>query len=98
MCDDPCCNPAIALFPGTQLNAFCLNFHGRVTQASVKNFQLVTDNLADKVYLQFGKVHVRVAHEDMATTVDTGFQGPVFHGLSVPTDTISGVCNMPVVV
>lgn len=27
-----------------------------MTQASVKNFQLVTDNLADKVYLQFGKV------------------------------------------
>lgn len=42
----------------TQLNAFCLNFHGRVTQASVKNFQLVTDDLADRVYLQFGKVCV----------------------------------------
>lgn len=24
-----------------QMQAYCLNFHGRVTQASVKNFQLV---------------------------------------------------------
>lgn len=47
------CSP---IFCAIQLNAFCLNFHGRVTQASVKNFQLVTDNLAEKVYLQFGKV------------------------------------------
>lgn len=28
------------------LNAYCLNFSGRVTQASVKNFQLVSvDNM-----------------------------------------------------
>ena len=38
------------------LNAFCLNFRGRVTQASVKNFQLVTDADKDKILLQFGKV------------------------------------------
>ncbi|KAL8171294.1 hypothetical protein V2J09_023098 [Rumex salicifolius] len=46
-----------------QLQCWCLNFHGRVTVASVKNFQLVAspenepagpEN--DKIVLQFGKV------------------------------------------
>ncbi len=39
-----------------QLNAYCLNFNGRVTEASVKNFQLVTDDNHNHVILQFGKV------------------------------------------
>ncbi|KAA8527494.1 hypothetical protein F0562_034791 [Nyssa sinensis] len=46
-----------------QLQCWCLNFHGRVTIASVKNFQLVAspeNGLAgpehEKVILQFGKV------------------------------------------
>mmetsp|Transcript_8963 Transcript_8963/g.20525 ORF Transcript_8963/g.20525 Transcript_8963/m.20525 type:complete len:486 (+) Transcript_8963:90-1547(+) len=37
------------------LGAFCLNFQGRVTVASVKNFQLVDENNPDRVVLQFGK-------------------------------------------
>ena len=37
------------------LGAFCLNFQGRVTVASVKNFQLVDENDQDKIVLQFGK-------------------------------------------
>jgi len=49
-----------------QLQCWCLNFHGRVTVASVKNFQLVaSDERAptpsnqeeeDDVILQFGKI------------------------------------------
>ncbi|XP_031375891.1 tubby-like F-box protein 3 isoform X2 [Punica granatum] len=46
-----------------QLQCWCLNFHGRVTVASVKNFQLVAsrENGAagpqhEKIILQFGKV------------------------------------------
>ncbi|KAL3844820.1 hypothetical protein ACJIZ3_002223 [Penstemon smallii] len=48
-----------------QLQCWCLNFRGRVTVASVKNFQLVADvdpslNLSaeeqEKVILQFGKI------------------------------------------
>ena len=39
-----------------QLNAYCLNFSGRVTHASVKNFQLVGTDDSDRVVLQFGKV------------------------------------------
>ncbi|KAF5752233.1 putative phosphoric diester hydrolase [Tripterygium wilfordii] len=46
-----------------QLQCWCLNFHGRVTVASVKNFQLVAspENVSagpehEKIVLQFGKV------------------------------------------
>ncbi|XP_023562455.1 tubby-related protein 2 [Octodon degus] len=37
-------------------DAFVLNFHGRVTRASVKNFQIIYPNKPDKVVLQFGRV------------------------------------------
>lgn len=46
----------VLLTPCVQLNAYCLNFNGRVTEASVKNFQLVTDDNQNYVILQFGKV------------------------------------------
>ena len=48
-----------------QLQCWCLNFHGRVMVASVKNFQLVASNESaptpsnqeeDDVILQFGKI------------------------------------------
>ena len=39
------------------MQAYCLNFNGRVTHASVKNFQLVDEADEDeRVVLQFGKV------------------------------------------
>eukprot|EP00457_Paulinella_chromatophora_P009024 gb/GEZN01009075.1/.p1 GENE.gb/GEZN01009075.1/~~gb/GEZN01009075.1/.p1 ORF type:complete len:411 (-),score=50.95 gb/GEZN01009075.1/:129-1316(-) len=40
----------------TQVNAYVLDFKGRVSEASVKNFQLVDRNNADVVLLQFGRV------------------------------------------
>merc|ERR1719223_1314180 len=39
-----------------QVGAYVLNFNGRVTMASVKNFQLVTPEDQDTVVLQFGRV------------------------------------------
>ena len=40
-----------------QMQAYCLNFNGRVTHASVKNFQLADEeDEAEEVMLQFGKV------------------------------------------
>ena len=39
-----------------QMQAYCLNFGGRVTKASVKNFQLVAADQQDRNILQFGKV------------------------------------------
>ena len=41
------------------LGAYCLNFGGRVTAASVKNFQLVEDGEPDRTVLQYGKVRRR---------------------------------------
>jgi tubby-related protein 1 len=39
-----------------QVGAYVLNFNGRVTMASVKNFQLVQPDDQDTVVLQFGRV------------------------------------------
>ncbi|XP_049977983.1 tubby-related protein 3 [Alexandromys fortis] len=36
--------------------SYVLNFHGRVTQASVKNFQIVHGNDPDYIVMQFGRV------------------------------------------
>jgi tubby and related proteins len=38
------------------VQAFVLNFNGRVDKASVKNFQLIDDRDENKIYLQFGRV------------------------------------------
>lgn len=39
-----------------QVQAYVLNFNGRVTMASVKNFQLVDPEEQNTVLLQFGRV------------------------------------------
>ena len=39
-----------------ETQAYVLNFHGRVTQASVKNFQLVHNADEDYIVLQFGRI------------------------------------------
>lgn len=39
-----------------KLSAYCLNFNGRVTHASVKNFQLISADDPETVLMQFGKV------------------------------------------
>jgi tubby-related protein 1 len=36
-------------------SSYVLNFHGRVTQASVKNFQIVHDSDPDYIIMQFGR-------------------------------------------
>lgn len=36
--------------------SYVLNFHGRVTQASVKNFQIVHDSDTEYVVMQFGRI------------------------------------------
>ncbi|XP_062475839.1 tubby protein homolog isoform X7 [Pezoporus occidentalis] len=36
--------------------SYVLNFHGRVTQASVKNFQIIHDNDPEYIVMQFGRV------------------------------------------
>ncbi|XP_054714205.1 protein king tubby 1-like [Uloborus diversus] len=39
-----------------ETQSYVLNFHGRVTQASVKNFQIVHENDPDYIVMQFGRV------------------------------------------
>eukprot|EP00884_Botryococcus_braunii_P018335 jgi/Botrbrau1/5185/Bobra.0172s0055.1 len=39
-----------------KLGAYCLNFNGRVTHASVKNFQLISPSDPETTLMQFGKV------------------------------------------
>ncbi|XP_046844305.1 tubby protein-like [Xenia sp. Carnegie-2017] len=36
--------------------SYVLNFHGRVTQASVKNFQIIHENEPEYIVMQFGRV------------------------------------------
>ncbi|XP_031416987.1 tubby-related protein 3 isoform X2 [Clupea harengus] len=39
-----------------QTQSYVLNFHGRVTQASVKNFQIIHPDNVDYIVMQFGRV------------------------------------------
>jgi len=39
-----------------EVGAYVLNFNGRVTMASVKNFQLIEESHAEDVLLQFGRI------------------------------------------
>lgn len=47
-----------------QVGAYVLNFNKRVTQASVKNFQLINTADTETVYLQFGRVDKEVFNID----------------------------------
>lgn len=47
-----------------QIGAYVLNFNKRVTEASVKNFQLISSNDPETVYLQFGRVDKEVFNLD----------------------------------
>ena len=39
-----------------ETQSYVLNFHGRVTQASVKNFQIVHDSDVEYIIMQFARV------------------------------------------
>merc|ERR1712039_1111728 len=47
-----------------QIGAYVLNFNKRVTEASVKNFQLISTTDPETVYLQFGRVGKEVFNLD----------------------------------
>jgi len=49
-----------------QVQAFVLNFNGRVDKASVKNFQLVDQHDDSKIYMQFGRVGKDIFNMDVA--------------------------------
>ncbi|XP_023680890.1 tubby protein homolog isoform X2 [Paramormyrops kingsleyae] len=47
-----------------QTQSYVLNFHGRVTQASVKNFQIIHPDNVDYIVMQFGRVSDNVFSMD----------------------------------
>ena len=49
-----------------QVQAFVLNFNGRVDKASVKNFQLIDDFDDNKIYMQFGRIGKHKFNMDVA--------------------------------
>ena len=57
--------------------SYVLNFHGRVTQASVKNFQIVHEKEPDYIVLQFGRV------EDVSSSLFIGCLKPPFDWFTV---------------
>eukprot|EP01135_Chromosphaera_perkinsii_P003244 Nk52_evm19s239 gene=Nk52_evmTU19s239 len=66
------------------IQSFVLNFHGRVTVASVKNFQLIHENDPDYVLLQFGKVG------DDAFTMDYQFPMTAIQAFSIVLSSFDG--------
>uniref|UniRef100_A0A452Z779 Tubby C-terminal domain-containing protein n=1 Tax=Aegilops tauschii subsp. strangulata TaxID=200361 RepID=A0A452Z779_AEGTS len=69
-----------------QLQCWCLNFRGRVTIASVKNFQLDPGPLAARPGAGAGQDHPAVRQ---------GVQGHVHHGLPLPAVGVPGLRNVP---
>ena len=48
------------------MQAFVLNFNGRVDKASVKNFQLIDEYDDNHIYMQFGRVGQQNFNMDVA--------------------------------
>ena len=48
------------------MQAFVLNFNGRVDKASVKNFQLIDEYDDNRIYMQFGRVGSNEFNMDVA--------------------------------
>ncbi|GAU97585.1 hypothetical protein RvY_08858-2 [Ramazzottius varieornatus] len=67
-----------------ETQSYVLNFHGRVTQASVKNFQIVPDNDVEYIVMQFGRVA-----ED-AFTMDFTYPMCAFQAFSIALSSFDG--------
>ena len=64
--------------------SYVLNFHGRVTQASVKNFQVVHENDPDYIVMQFGRV------SDDAFTMDYNYPLCALQAFSIALSSFDG--------
>ena len=49
-----------------EVQAFVLNFNGRVDKASVKNFQLIDEYDDNHIYMQFGRIGQQNFNMDVA--------------------------------
>lgn len=88
------------------MGAYVLNFNGRVTMASVKNFQLVDPEDQENVLLQFGRVGKDVFNMDYQwplsplqvrarRTPRRGHLAPLTCVTVPPLARLAGVCDLP---
>jgi len=67
----------------SNVGAFVLNFNGRVTIASVKNFQLIHPNQPNNVILQFGRVGTDTF------TLDVQYPLSIYQGFAIALSSFS---------
>ncbi len=60
-----------------EVQAFVLNFNGRVDKASVKNFQLIDEYDDNHIYMQFG----RIGKDDF--NMDVAFPISLFYAFAI---------------
>lgn len=63
------CNSLITLsiiYIFLEVQAFVLNFNGRVDKASVKNFQLIDEFDDNRIHMQFGRIGKQNFNMDVA--------------------------------
>ena len=53
-----------------ETNSYMLNFRGRVTKPSVKNFQLISDHDSDYILMQFGRTGTESFSMDVLSPID----------------------------
>lgn len=74
--------------------SYVLNFNGRVTQASVKNFQITAANDPTETVMQFGRIK-NVRATLFFDSIKDSFLGHLHHGLSISNVSRSSICNCP---
>ncbi|XP_077190408.1 tubby-related protein 1 isoform X3 [Paroedura picta] len=67
-----------------ETQSYVLNFHGRVTHASVKNFQIVHSNDLDYIVMQFGRI------SDDAFTMDYNYPLCAVQAFSIALSSFDG--------
>ena len=78
--------------------SYVLNFHGRVTQASVKNFQIVHEKEPDYIVLQFGRIADVSFIWQLKSEINVIILGRVHNGLQIPTLRRTSLFNCFIVV
>jgi tubby and related proteins len=60
------CNNFFSIHHIIEVQAFVLNFNGRVDKASVKNFQLIDEFDDNRIHMQFGRIGKQNFNMDVA--------------------------------
>jgi len=60
------CNIFFSIHHIIEVQAFVLNFNGRVDKSSVKNFQLIDEFDDNRIHMQFGRIGKQNFNMDVA--------------------------------